>query len=114
MKQYVYIFTRQDISPEQQAVQSAHATYKLGTVIGGIAPSNFPSPNETYFTLIGVRNLEALMAVEMILVQFGYRYVVFNEPDLNGGEDTSIAIYPIPENERGPLMVFDLLKMSRV
>ena len=29
MREYIYIFVRQDMSPEQQLVQSAHATLVL-------------------------------------------------------------------------------------
>lgn len=120
MTHYAYFFTRQDISPEQQAVQTAHVAYKLGMAAYGKLRANgigltngrLPSADETYFTLVGVRNLEALNAVAMILDKFEYEYEVFNEPDLNGGENTSIALYPVHRDDRGPLMAFNLLKMK--
>lgn len=105
-KHYTYIFTRQDISPEQQAVQSAHVTHCLGYELD----ETHIHPNQTYFTLVGVRDLEALEAAQQILIRFGFRYVKFYEPDL-GNELTSIATFPIPERERGPLLAFNLLKM---
>ena len=108
MKRYVYIFTRQDISPEQQIVQSAHVTLKLG------ASKKFTdNPNETYFTVVGVRNLEALEAVEKILSTFNFEYVTFLEPDLGLGETTSIATFPIDEDKRDVLMAFNLLTIGR-
>jgi hypothetical protein len=105
-KKYIYIFTRQDMIPEQQIVQSAHATLLLGKYL-----DKEEDPNNIYFTLIGVRNLEALNAVEEILFKFAFKYEAFVEPDI-GFQKTSIAVYPIDEAARGPLMAFNLLKIS--
>jgi hypothetical protein len=105
MKRYLYTFTRQDIFKEYQLVQTSHVTYKLGAMLGQDA-----DPDNTYFTCVGVRNLEALEAVEKILKTFEFDYEVFIEPDLNGGEKTSIAVYPIDEDMRDVLMAFNLLK----
>lgn len=124
MKNYVYIFVRQDISPEQQAVQAAHVTMKLGYQMRSNAEVeySFPNesthqlswadPNDTYFTLVGVRNLDALNAVDSILATYNMEYEVFFEPDLNFGEITAIAVYPLPEDKRGPLLAFNLLRMK--
>jgi len=105
MKKYCYYFTRQDIFKEYQLVQTAHVAYKLGSKLGKDA-----DPNNTYFTCIGVRNLEALEAVEKILQTFGFKYESFIEPDLNAGEQTAIAVYPIDEDKRDVLTAFNLLK----
>lgn len=129
MKTYAYFFTRQDLSPEQQIVQTAHAALQLGinsqrwtmnewneTREDKTQPHLLPDlikPEDTHFTVVGVRNLEALLAVESILDKFGYRYERFFEPDLNNGEPTSIAVYPIAETSRGPLMAFNLLNIGR-
>lgn len=129
MKTYAYFFTRQDISPEQQIVQTAHAALQLGINSQRITKNEWnetrditPQPHllpdlikaeNTHFTVVGVRNLEALNAVEEILEKFGFRYEVFFEPDLNEGENTSIAVYPIAETSRGPLMAFNLLNIGR-
>lgn len=108
MKQYVYIFTRQDIAKEYQLVQTGHVALKLGYEA---AKNNIEmDPNNTYFTCIGVRNLEALFAVQKILRTFGYRSEVFFEPDLKNGEITAIATYPIGEDNRDVLLAFSLLK----
>lgn len=127
MKYYAYFFTRQDISPEQQIVQTAHAAFQLGvhsqraiikeTAKGdGYVPALFNDeviPEETNFTVIGVRDLAALYAVERILEKFGYRYEKFYEPDLKDGEFTSISVYPISEYHRDVLMAFNLLQLNR-
>lgn len=125
MKKYAYFFTRQDISPEQQIVQTAHAALKLGykarerdlelevATIEPLELGELTNPDETYFTLIGVSGLTGLLAVETILTKFGFKYEVFCEPDLRN-EPTSIAVYPILEDQRGPLMAFSLLKISKL
>lgn len=105
MKKYAYFFTRQDISPEYQLVQTAHVAYKLGSMLGKKADAD-----NTYFTCVGVRNIDALVAVEKILFTFGIKYEFFIEPDLNGGEVTAIAVYPINEDKRDILLAFNLLK----
>ena len=110
MKRYVYTFTRQDIFKEYQLVQSSHVAYKLGSVL-----DKDEDPDNTYFTCIGVRNLEALMAVEKILQTFDFKYEIFNEPDLMNedyptGQFTAIAVHPVDEEDRGVLLAFNLLK----
>ena len=106
-KQYVYIFTRQDISPEQQLVQSAHVALKLGY---GLATRGFClNPDETYFTVVGVRNLDALFAAEDIISHTGIDFFEFREPDI-GNEVTSIATFPISESKRGLLLAFSWLR----
>lgn len=129
MKHYSYFFTRQDMSPEQQVVQTAHAAFQLGVHSQRIIETptkaegdNFVpaqvneqiDPTETYFTVIGVRDLGALNAVERILEKFGYRYEKFFEPDLKDGEYTSIGVYPISEFHRDVLMAFNLLKITKI
>ena len=69
------------------------------------------NPDETYFTVVGVRNEAALKAVIMILDEFGFKYEAFVEPDMDD-QITSIALYPIPENQKGPLQAFNLLKIK--
>lgn len=106
MKHYAYFFTRQDMIPEQIAVQTAHAAM----VMGSTYDKSEVNPHETYFTLIGVRNLRALLAVEMILEKFEYAYEAFYESDMNG-EMTCIAVHPISEYNKGPLEAFNRLKI---
>jgi hypothetical protein len=110
MKRYVYIFTRQDIFREYQLVQSSHVAYKLGAMLGDEA-----DPDNTYFTCVGVRNADALVAVQKILQKFGFKYEIFNEPDMANedyptGQFTAIAVYPVDEDKRDILLAFNLLK----
>lgn len=105
MKRYAYFFTRQDIFREYQLVQTAHVAMKLGAKLG-----KHEDPDNTYFTCVGVRNLDALMAVRKILDGFGFKYETFIEPDLNGGEVTAIAVHPVDEDKRDVLLAFNLLK----
>jgi hypothetical protein len=121
MKHYAYFFTRQDISPEQQVVQTAHAAFQLG--VNSQRWIDNPPANqqvhadvkaeETYFAVVGVRNLDGLNAVQKILDKFHIKYEVFFEPDLNNGENTSIAVYPIQEDKRDILLAFKLLSIGR-
>lgn len=105
MRKYVYFFTRQDISPEQQIVQTAHVALKLGN-----STLFKDDPDNTYFTVVGVRNLDGINAVIKILTNFGFEFEAFVEPDI-GDQITSIATYPIPEDKRDVLMAFNLLKV---
>lgn len=129
-KYYAYFFTRQDIFPEYQLVQTAHAALKLGYYMGIdftkscdeieedmkdkkiLVPYNITDPDETYFTVVGVRDVIALEAVKTILDKFGFKYEEFSEPDI-GNELTSIAVYPINEKDKGVLMAFNLLKFNK-
>jgi hypothetical protein len=123
VKYYSYFFTRQDISPEQQIVQTAHAALKLGVnsqrqgfsddarVYVPHQVNEAVKPDETYFTVIGVQNEDALMSVVEILIKFGFKYEAFVEPDM-GNQLTSIAVYPIAEDKKGPLKAFNLLKIK--
>lgn len=114
MKRYAYFFTRQDIFKEYQLVQTAHVAMKLGYNLwkdGNIEDD----PDNTYFTCVGVRNFEALMAVEKILEKFGFKYETFNEPDMANdefptGQITAIAVHPVDEDKRDVLLAFNLLK----
>jgi hypothetical protein len=122
MNYYSYFFTRQDISPEQQLVQTAHVALKLGVNSHSKSRKDVdfevkvPSvdkidPDQTYFTCVGVRNEDALYAVIQILEEFGFEHEVFREPDMNN-EITAIAVYPISELMKGPLEAFNLLRMK--
>lgn len=121
-KYYAYFFTRQDLSYEQQLVQTAHVALKLGfnasNCVYDEATDEVPfrgkdlDPSGTYFTVVGVRNLEALEGVARILDKFEYAYEVFREPDMND-DITAIAVYPVAEYNRGPLLAFNLLRMTK-
>jgi hypothetical protein len=107
MKEYIYIFTRQDMSPEQQLVQSAHATLVLGHKL-----KDRKDASQFYFTVIGVPNLMALAHVMQDLEKMDRQFITFYEPD-QGNTLTSIATYPIPEAERGRLKDYKLLRFTK-
>ena len=95
---------------EYQLVQTAHAAMKLGFNL-----NEQEDPDNTYFTCVGVRNLEALGAVKKILEKFGFKYEIFNEPDMANedcptGQITAIAVHPVDEDKRDILLAFNLLK----
>lgn len=102
VKHYSYFFTRQDISEEQQLVQTAHTALELGNVL------TKSEVNNLHFTCIGVPDLEALGDVERVLQKIRAKYVIFKEPDINN-EMTCIAVYPIAEHECGVLKSYKLL-----
>ena len=104
-KEYVYVFTRQDISPEQQLVQSAHATLVLGNKL------KHKSVDELYFAVIGVPNLLELGHVMQNLNRHKHEFVTFYEPDL-GGTLTAVATFPIPDEKRGKLLEYKKLRFS--
>ena len=109
MKRYVYFFTRQDISPEQQLVQTAHVAYRAG--FRACDEDIDIDPREVYFIVIGVRDLEALNAISNLLTLLDINYTDFSEPDLNN-ELTSVATNPINEDKRGVLLAFNLLEFK--
>lgn len=104
MEYYSYTFVRQDISPEQQCVQAAHATCVMGRYL-----PNSINPRTINFVLIGVADESKLKEVEEILgKRKDCEYFSFREPDLNN-EITAVSTSPIYKHRRGRLKNFDLL-----
>jgi len=92
---YTYIIVRQDISHEQQLVQAAHATLKLGA-------SLIDSPvglNNLNFVVCGVKNEDEVRGAAEYLYSSGYDTVEFREPDIND-EVTAIASFPIKSTKK--------------
>lgn len=102
---YVYVFVRQDLSREQQLVQSSHATLVLGSKLKN------KDVSELYFTVIGIPCLTDFPKIIKDLKKHGTEYVSFYEPD-QGNTLTAIATYPIPKADRGILRDYKLLRMS--
>lgn len=105
VRKYAYFFTRQDISPEYQLVQTAHAALELGANINPLLVKGL------YFTVCGVADKTELDNVERVLQSMGVLYVTFREPDI-GNEKTSIAVHPIEEHKKGLLKNYGLLKFN--
>jgi hypothetical protein len=90
---YMFIFVRQDISPEQQAVQAAHATYVAG------AKFEPKDPEQTHFVLIGISDEAAMLSAQELLQEHDTEYVSFKEPDL-GDIVTAIATEKMKESQK--------------
>lgn len=114
MRHYVYIFVRQDMSIEQQIVQTGHVTHQMGFYMSdykGSDKQEVADPANTNFVLVGVRNEEALEAVEDILAAFDFEHTSFIET-YPKPHKTAVATYPIKEPYKGVLKAFNLLKVS--
>lgn len=104
---YVYIFVRQDLSPEQQLVQAGHAVYVLGS-----KHKDHSQAHNTSFVVIGVPNMSELYDICGKLDRFGIAHEHFIEPDLQG-ELTALATYPLTSyTQRRKLRKYKLLSMS--
>lgn len=108
-RKYVYTFVRQDISPEYQLVQAAHATYKAGWFNNAFGESQDPS--KLYFTVVGVEDRYGLNDVQNHLKERGIGYQVFWEPDMEN-QPTAITTDPIPIKMRGDLLEYKLLRFK--
>lgn len=101
MKQYVYVFVRQDIPLQQQLVQSNHATLSLASHYGieGI-------PN---IVAIGVPDQAGLEEACAILSANQIPHWRWEEPDFDYGF-TAIATAPISGDQRLCLAHYSLWK----
>lgn len=106
IKNYVFTFVRQDMTPEQQLVQAAHVNLKLG--------QNLPkghNPDKLYFTVIGIPNGEELASVIEWLAIKGHIFETFEEPDMKDDyKITAVAMFPIFEYAKGHLKHFKTLR----
>ncbi len=107
---YSYIFVRQDISPEYQAVQAAHAASHMG-FRRHEAGQKFEDSSrrsygfkELYFSLIGVPDVAALKNAIKDAKSIGANVYEFHEPDL-GNELTAFATSPIHNRSRMRLLM---------
>ena len=101
MTNYIYLFTRKDLSHAQQIIQTAHAIHQIGAKgdkLDGI-------PNAV---LIGVQSEKELFDVKMYLEDNEIASEIFYEPDIDA--HTAIATYPIAGKQRKRLQHFGLLQ----
>jgi hypothetical protein len=105
---YVYTFVRQDISPEYQLVQAAHAAAKLGHRMGagGLQPDNFDA---LYFAVIGVPDLKGLATAIGDCHAIGVPVHCFMEPDI-GNLMTAFSTEPVLASERKRLLSYKKLR----
>lgn len=102
-REYVYIFVRQDISPEYQAVQAAHVALRAGYSFKNMEMNN-QRMADLYFTLVGVPNLDALTKV----CEARKDAIAFYEPDIND-QLTAVAYRPVRAKDRGKLLTYKRL-----
>ncbi len=104
---YTYIIVRQDISPEQQSVQAAHATLKLGASL----VDSPVSLNNLNFVLCGVKNEDEVKGAAEYLYSCGYDTVEFRESDIND-EVTAIASFPIKSTKKRFMKRYKILRFK--
>ena len=103
-RKYIYYFTAQDMSPEQQGVQAGHALFALGSRLGKKI-----NPHEIYFQWIGAKDSSNL---SWYLNKYKDKNPVkFYEPD-QANRLTSFALPPIEWYKRGDLTEHPLLVHS--
>lgn len=100
-KTYVYIFVRQDISPEQQLVQAAHVTSVLGQAV-----PKYQNMKEQHFVVFGVINEHALIGKIQFLGSKNVNLVWFHEPDNSMGI-SAIACLPMRKSVAVRKQLFD-------
>ena len=106
---YTYIFVRQDIFPEYQAVQACHAAAKMGHYCHQHCTNlNF---DELYFALIGVPDLKAMAVAMADCAEVGATVYPFYEPDI-GNELTAFGTTPILMANRKRLLSYKKLKFN--
>lgn len=98
---YMYLFVREDLSKQQQIVQSAHAALEAGFRF------ERPDPDTTHLVLIGAKDEEHLMNIQLHLNESGIEYELFFEPDIDS--HTAIATKPLKGEERKALRKFRLM-----
>lgn len=100
---YIYIFTRNDLSIPQRAVQSCHAAIE--------ATREFLRANDEhpYIVLCSTKNQNSLMKIVKTLYEQNIRLKVFREPDI-GNELTSIATQPLYGEQRKAMTKYQLMK----
>jgi len=110
-RHYVYIFVRQDMTPEYQLVQAAHAAARMGQRTGsnGIDQGKF---DELYFSVIGVPDLPALARALEDFKQRGIKTYPFIEPDI-GNVMTAFASDPVWSADRKGLLSYKRLVFAK-
>ena len=108
-RQYLYIFVRQDIIPEQQAVQAAHATFVAGQMLQeqGVKFSS----DYTHFVLIGVPGLVELHQARDKANAADISVASFFEGDMDD-ELTAFTAGVVTQEKRAVFKEYGLLKMG--
>lgn len=93
----LYVVTRADLSPGQQATQSAHAAFSVGQEHPATVGAWFRE--STYLVLLTVPDRETLETLAADAARAGLMFTRWAEPDM-GDELTAVAITPSPTASR--------------
>lgn len=104
-KRYAYFFTRQDIDPEHQLVQTAHVSLELGSVI---PKHEVPGLR---FVNCGVPDEAALHDICHYLDGHDIFYVLYRDSFFNN-EVTAIGVLPVSQAQREIFKFGRLLKFK--
>lgn len=99
-EQYMYLFTRRDLSHQQQIIQTSHAVHLMGM----LSEKSDEIPNAV---LIGIESQDHLLDIRQFLEDNQIKSEIFYEPDIS--EFTAIATHPIRGNDRKKLKTFKLM-----
>ena len=97
-RQYMYLFTRQDLPFPQQIVQTAHAAAYIGERYHA----------DTNIVLCGCSDEIKLKDIASYLDQNGIQHECFYEPDIDAY--TAIATQPLIGESRKPMRKFRLMR----
>jgi len=103
MKSYMYIAIRRDLPVGQQVVQSVHAA------IEACWPIHYDDLEHPSVIILGVKSETSLNNFENYVKEQNFHYEVFREPDRDN-EKTSVAVYPVAEDQKILFKKFQLLK----
>lgn len=108
---YAYTFVRQDISPEYQLVQAAHAAAKMGHREGKALLED-KAFDEMYFAVIGVANDAEMATAIKDCKEVGLTVYPFYEPDI-GNVLTAFSTSPVRADMRKRLLSYKKLKFAK-
>lgn len=103
MKEYMYVAIRRDLTIPQQVVQSVHAAIEASEYLHKSADQH-PS-----VVVLGVKTEKALQGFKEFAQKENFDFKEFREPDRNN-ELTSVAVYPVDENQKKAFKRYQLLK----
>lgn len=98
---YIYLFTREDLSPPQRIIQTAHAVDELSKRLDKGEKTNS-------MVLCGAPDANYLQSLSCWLNDRGIDHHMFWEPDVN--EYTAIATEPLIGHRRNVMKRFKLMR----
>lgn len=102
MSTHIYMFVREDISPEQKIVQCSHAAHEAGKLEKGTDISSL--------VLLSVADEDELKKIAMRLDMLGINFYMFFEPDNEMGY-SALCTCPVTESERKHFKKYKLFRV---